>query len=61
MDGEVETKERRMDCVKEDMRVERVNYTLTAYRNEWKKVCCADSTIHIMRGKDGEEEDSALY
>lgn len=39
-------KKRCIDCVKEDMRVEAVDCTLTADTNEWKKTCCADFTYN---------------
>jgi hypothetical protein len=38
-------KKRRMDCVKDVMRIKRVNMEMMSDRKEWnKKKCCADPT-----------------
>jgi hypothetical protein len=45
MSMNVEGKKRRMDCVKDDMRIKRVSMEMTSDRREWKKkTCCADAT-----------------
>jgi hypothetical protein len=38
-------KKRRMDCVKDDMRIKGVSMEMTSDRREWKKkTCCAEPT-----------------
>jgi hypothetical protein len=38
-------KHKRMDCVKDDLRIKGVSMEMTSDRREWKKkTCCADPT-----------------